>query len=130
MFGTDVCVEIVLIVSHIGTVIAEELALLRMISSEVFGQGNLSARAVLTLGTLVRLTSPLRYFLHLPLTLLMLHTLITELTPATLQRESLARVMRPPVPVERLPVVTPVGAARTGADQSQFPHVNPLLMSF
>ena len=49
MFGTDVGVEIVLVVGHIGTVLAQELTLLRMISSEVFGQLDLAGRVVLTL---------------------------------------------------------------------------------
>ena len=49
MFGTDVGVEIVLIVGLIGTFIALELSLLRMISSEVFGQLHLAGRVVLTL---------------------------------------------------------------------------------
>ena len=31
--------------------------------------------------------------------------------------------------VERLPVVTPIGAGRTGADQPQFPDMNSLLVS-
>ena len=81
MFGTDVGVEIVLIVGLIGTFIALELSLLRMISSEVFSKVDLTGRVVLTLCTLV--TSPGRHFLLLPFTLIMISALITEITLAT-----------------------------------------------
>ena len=128
MLGTDVSLEIVLIVAHIGTVVAQELSLLRMISSEVFGKVHLAAGVVRTLRTGV--TSLVRPFLQLPLTLLVLNIFITEVTSAPEQRQSLGWMERPPVSVERLSVVTPVGAARAGAGQPQFPHVNSLPVSF
>ena len=132
MFGTDVGVEIVLVVGHIGTVITQILALARMMRSEVFGEVHLTGGEMVTLSTLVRLGSspPLSDFLHLVLTLLVLNILIAELTPAVQEGQGVSRVMRAPVSVERLSVVTPVGAAGTRADQSQSPHVNSLLVAF